>query len=185
MALSLSRAAGLACALACTAVMAQTPPPSRASIQAERKRLETAYTVEQAACRERFAVTACVDDVRQRRRLALAVPRAQELALDDAARQQRAEAHRAAVANKQRRSAERPIVAPEPARALRLPPPPAPHVTTPHERAAPTSAEAARRAAASQDRRDKIRAGQERIEARQAEKARLKKPAEPLPVPGP
>lgn len=157
----------------------------RGAISAERKRLEAAFAAEEAQCRERFAVTACVDDVRQRRRAALASPRAQELALDDADRLQRAQVRREAVARKQKEAAERPVVAPEPQREPRLPPPPAPLAELrPH----PTlSAEdAARRAAAGRERRDKINASQDRIVTRQLERAsRNTKPAEPLPVPVP
>ncbi len=77
----------------------------RQGIEAERKRIESTYAVELARCNERFAVTACVDDVRQRRRAALAAPRARELALDDAERRSRAAARRQAVKEKQSRAA--------------------------------------------------------------------------------
>lgn len=149
----------------------------------ERQRLEAAFAAEEAQCRERFAVTACIDDVRQRRRIALAGPRAQALAQDDADRLQRAQARREAVARKQKQAAERPVVEPEPAREPRLPPPPAP-LAEPRVHAAPPADEAARRAAASRERREKIAASQDRIVTRQVERAsRNKKPGEPLPLP--
>lgn len=106
--------AGWAAALAAAAAGAAVPaaPPAadlaelgrlRAEIQAERQRLTLQFDAEQAGCRHRFAVTSCLDDVRERRRLALEGPRQRELALDDAERQARARARREAVAEKQRR----------------------------------------------------------------------------------
>lgn len=155
----------------------------RGEIVAERKRLEAAFAAEEAGCRARFTVTACVDDVRQRRRAALAGPRAQELALDDAERIQKAQSRREAVARKQKEAAERPVVAPEPQREVRLPPPPAP-LSEPRVHATPSGDDAARRAEAARERREKIAASQDRIVTRQVERAsRVKKPAAPLPVP--
>lgn len=78
----------------------------RQGIEDERERIEAAYAAELARCNERFAVTACVDHARQRRRAALAGPRARELALDDAERRSRAAARRQAVKDKQIRAAQ-------------------------------------------------------------------------------
>ena len=167
----------------CTAAPAQAAT-DRGTIAAERQRLQAAFAAEEAACRQRFAVTACVDDVRKRRRAALAGPRAQELALDDAERLQKARSRREAVARKQKQAAERPVLAPEPQREVRLPPPPAP-VSQPRVHETPSAADAARHVAAAQERRDKIAASQDRITTRQIERAsRNKKPSAPLPVPG-
>lgn len=166
------------------ALCAPVHAADRAAVAAERQRLEAAFAAEEAQCRERFAVTACVDDVRQRRRVALAGPRAQELALDDAGRMQRAEARREAVARKQKEAAERPVAqAAEPVRELRLPPPPVP-LAEPRPQPMPDSEAAARRAAASRERREKIAASQDRIVTRQVERAsRQKKASDPLPLP--
>ena len=167
--------------LLCTSARPQAAP-DRGEITAERQRLQSAYAAEEAQCRERFAVTACVDDVRKRRRAALAGPRAQELALDDVERLQRAQARREAVGRKQKQAAERPVVAPEPQREVRLPPPAA--VVEPRVHEAPSADEAARRAAASRERRDKIAASQDRIVTRQVDRvSRNKKVSAPLPVP--
>jgi hypothetical protein len=156
----------------------------RARIHAERERLEAAFAIEEARCAERFAVTACLDDVRLRRRGALARPRAQALAIDDAERQARAEARRAAVDEKRRRAAARPPIPSEPARAPReLPPAPPVVLTEPAPRPSSAPAEAARRVEAARERQADIRATQQRIEARQAERARQRKPSAPLPVP--
>ncbi len=162
----------------------------RARVQAERKRLEAAFDAEIVACRERFTVTACVDDVRVRRRAALAEPRARELAIDDLERRERAATRRQAVAQKQRQAAERPVrdpaaSAPE---AAAVPAHAASAIARVRPHVAPTDAErkadAAHRAEATRERQAQIRAEQERIEARQAERARHKPPAAALPVPG-
>jgi len=169
--------------LFCAAAWAQAAPADRGAITAERQRLQAAFAAEEAQCRQRFAVTACMDDVRKRRRAALAGPRAQELGLDDAERLQRARARREAVARKQKEAAERPVVAPEPQREVRLPPPPV-AVTEPRVHESPASEDAARRAAASLERREKIAASQDRIATRQIEHvSRNKKQSAPLPVP--
>lgn len=182
----------------------------RQSIEAERKRIEATYAAELARCEQRFAVTACVDDARQRRRVALAGPRARELALDDAERRSRAAARRQAVQDKRRRAAQAPVA---PRFELSLPPAAAsqaaaaPASATAEARAAsaPTNAAATaaapavaasavqhsaaaraaagQRARAAQERQSKIQAEQARIAARQAERARAGKPAAPLPVP--
>jgi hypothetical protein len=156
----------------------------RGRIHAERERLEAGFAAEEARCAERFAVTACLDDVRLRRRAALAGPRAQALAIDDAERHARAEARRAAVDEKQRRAAARPPIPSEPARAPReLPPAPPVVLAEPVPRPSSAPAEAARRVEAARERQAEIRATQQRIEARQAERARQRKPSAPLPAP--
>jgi hypothetical protein len=50
----------------------------RNRITAERKATAAQFAAEEKACAERFAVTACVDDVRARRREALAPLRERE-----------------------------------------------------------------------------------------------------------
>ncbi len=173
--------------LACGGVHAveDSAAAERASIRAERQRLEASFAAEEARCHERFAVTGCVDDVHRRRRAALAAPRSRELALIDAERNARAQARREAVARKQREAAERPIGVAEPLRAPHLPSParPAAPAATraPHDPAA-ASAEAAQRAQAGRERQEKLDATRQRIAAREAERLR-RKPAAPLPVP--
>ena len=71
--------AGWACAAA-------ADDGERASIAAERQLLVERYAREERECLQRFAVSACLDDVRSRRRAALAPLRARELQLDDAER---------------------------------------------------------------------------------------------------
>jgi len=184
-----ARAAGLAVAEAARVAR------ERAAIVAERDRIEAQFATELAACSDRFAVTACQDDVRARRRVALDGPRARELALDDAERRSRAAARREAVVQKQRRAAERPApaaaAAPAPASAP-APAQPAPSLapqlpeTTSASRAAASAAAeaaAAQRALAARQRQAAIKAEQARIAARQAERERRGKSAAPLPVP--
>lgn len=109
-----ARGAGTAAMLLClmAACWAQAPAEARAGaaaerqrIEAERRDIEARYATELARCNERFVVTACADKARQRRRAALAVPRARELALDDAERRARAAARRQEVLDKQRHAA--------------------------------------------------------------------------------
>lgn len=171
---------------ACAAAADLTPElrTERQRIAAERQRLEAAFAEEEARCASRFAVTACLDDVRQRRRAALELPRSRELAIDDIERRQRATARREAVEEKQRRAAARPVAEPAssaaPARALPAPAP-ASSAREPH---APPSADLARqRAAAAHERQEKLRATQQRVQAREAERARQGRRAAPLPVP--
>ncbi len=76
--------------------MAWAQGSARDRLAAERQSLLDGFSVEEHACRERFAVTACMDELRVRRRAALAPLRERELALMDAERQQRASDHQAA-----------------------------------------------------------------------------------------
>ena len=167
----------------------QSVAAQRSSIQADRQRLEAQFDAEQATCRERFVVTACVDDVRLRRRAALAVPRARELALDDSERQSRAQARRQAVREKQLRAAEAsaraPVVA---ASVVQRPARAAPASVARAASAAPAhdaAAEAARHVEASQGRRERATKTQQRIDGRQAERARKGQVPAPLPLPLP
>ena len=106
------------CIAACSVALAVEPAGAeaarvaaeRAEIQAERNRLEAQFDAEKADCAGRFAVTACLDDVRERRRAALEGPRMRALALDDAERLRRAAARRDALARKQRDTMRRPRV---------------------------------------------------------------------------
>ena len=90
----------------------------RARLAAERQALIDGFAQEELACQQRFFVNDCVEDVRRRRREALAPLRARELELDDVERQQRAAERRAAIEAKQREQAARPA----PASAPELPP---------------------------------------------------------------
>jgi colicin import membrane protein len=80
---------------------------SRASIEAERKAIETRWVDAQQTCKQRFAVNACIDEAKAERRQALAVQREAQLKLDDAERKQRAKTKQAALAQKQADAASR------------------------------------------------------------------------------
>ena len=161
----------------------------RARIQAERERIEARFSAEMTACQQRFVVTACAEDASQRRREALAGPRAQAFMLDDMERRERAIARREAVIAKQREAASRPAP-PLPASApLDRVRPAAPEASPTPGRgnagaaASAASTEALRRAQARRVRQAEIDATQERIRARQVERLRDGKAAAPLPVP--
>jgi len=82
--------------------------------QAERKRIADGRTAayarygeDQRACWQRFAVNACLDQARDRRRATLDALRHDELALNAQERQRRTTARLAEIAQKQAESAER------------------------------------------------------------------------------
>ncbi len=62
----------------------------RLRISAERSRLEAAFALEDTACYKRFLVNRCLDEVKVRRRDALADLRRQEIVLNDEARKAKA-----------------------------------------------------------------------------------------------
>lgn len=171
-----------ACASVATAVERSA---EHAELAAQRQRLEAGFAAEEAQCRERFTVTTCVDDVRKRKREALAAVRSRELVLDDAERRQRAAERRQAVARKQAELASRPA----PADSTRHAPPGptagasgVPRTPRPPQGDAEAQ-EARRRADASRERRAKAEAQRDRIATRQADRARNGKAAQPLPLP--
>ncbi len=181
----------VAFAVESTGIEAERTAHERAAVQAERDRLEAQFAAEHARCAERFGVTACQDEVQERRRAALGGPRAGALALDDAERRRRAAERRDALAQKQRRAMERPasasvaaqvasasVAAPSPARVL-----PDDTAASHSLAASAAAAAAAQRAAAARARQAAIQADRARVEARQAERARQGKGATPLPVP--
>jgi len=163
----------------------------RARIKDERSRIEAQFSAEMAACRQRFVVTACLDDARQRRRDALTAPRTEELTLDDLERRERAAVRREAIEAKQREAASRPaapLAASAPGERVR-PGPSAATSTPATQRADPgaavsaAQASARQRANAARERQAQIEATQARIRDRQAERLREGKVAAPLPLP--
>jgi hypothetical protein len=175
--------------LACQHLAVLAADGERTRIAAERQVLLERFAQEERDCQQRFAVTTCLDDVRSRRRAALAPLRARELQLDDAERQQRAADRRAAIEAKQKAQAARPP--PTPAPEVRLRPPPVPAssasaASAPRHKtddAQARAAQAAERAQAAQRRREAAEADRQRIERRLAEREAAGKVAAPLPVP--
>lgn len=158
----------------------------RARIAAERKALAQRFQEEERACTSRFAMTACVDEVRARRREALAPLREQELRLDEAERRQRAEERQRAIAQRKAEAASRPAAPPEPQAHVRQPLLGASgpvRTPKPADDGAARAAEAARRVQDAQQRQAEVEATRERIEKRQAEREAQGKKARPLPVP--
>ncbi len=172
----------------------------RAAIDAQRLAIEQDFDRQEAACRRQFVVTACVDDVRRRRRVALAPLRARVVQVDEAARQARAAERRQAIADKQAAGARRAPFAgdaesasapgaspaatvPRPAPALRS----APAVGAASSAAADARQgareDAAARVQAAQRRQQQAQAAQVRIERRLQQQKLQGQRAAPLPVP--
>ncbi len=178
----------LAVALALAGPLAQADE-TRARLVQQQRDVNTQFAQEERACAQRFAVSACIDDVRGRRRAALAPLREQELRIDDAERRQRAAARQASIEAKQRAAAERPP--PTPALRTRERGPLLPQRATP---AAPSAApvpstspeEAAARRRAAERRRDDGQKARLRVAKRvQAGAASGAAHSEPLPPRGP
>jgi colicin import membrane protein len=82
---------GSALLLACCYGHAQTSSDAeRLRISTERSQLEAAGAVEDSACYQRFLVNSCLEEVKVRRRDALADLRRQEIVLNDQARKAKA-----------------------------------------------------------------------------------------------
>jgi colicin import membrane protein len=163
-------------------LVAALPPAqadeARQRLVAERAALQQRFAAEERACADRFAVTACIDEVRSRQRAALAPLREQELRIDEVERQRRADERRAAVAQKQAELARRPVPPVAPELRLREPaaaasgPQAAPAGAEPPRKAAGPSrdaaAEAAQRARSLQEARERAEAAEARIRERRA-----------------
>jgi hypothetical protein len=164
----------------------------RESLVAERQGLVDRFAAEERACRERFAVTACVDELRVRRRAALEPLRERELALDDAERQQRAndrQTSRAARPQPASAAVTRPAVAAEDA-AVRVPP--TVTATVREHEASRTGGsqtsralQAAERARASAKKAEMLDTARAELSRKSAERAASGKPASALPTPAP
>ena len=178
--------------LCCVPAWATAASAERTRIAQERQALSQHYAAQERACTQRFAVTACVDDVRSRRREAVAPLRERELQLDEAERVQRAEQRRAVIAGKRAAAAAQPAPAPPPELRLRDPgAAPAPAPTASAVLRAPRSEsdvsaraeEAEQRVQQAQQRARDAELVRQRIARREAERrARGIKPA-PLPRP--
>jgi hypothetical protein len=154
---------------------------ARQRLVAERAALLQRFAAEERACADRFAVTACLDEVRSRQRAALEPLREQELRIDEAERQRRADERRAAVAQKQAELARRPLppVAPEwrlrepagAASATQAAPAgaePPRRAVAPSRDAAAEAAEAGQRARSLQEARERAKAAEAGIRERRA-----------------
>jgi hypothetical protein len=174
--------------LALLPLLVGADPGERARVAAERQVLEARYAAEERACRERFVVTACVSDVRVRRRDALAPLRERELQLADSERRQRALERQAGLSAKRNAAPKE-----APPAQLRLRPSPAASasVSVPPRQARreadaaeDRSAAAAERRRAAQRRSDDVAQTQARVERRVQERAAMRRKSTPLPQPG-
>lgn len=183
----------LALLLAATAAFAQ--PATRAEVAAQRAALEQGFAREKAECEQRFGVSACLEELRQRRHDALAplVKREHELAAEErrvraAAQTQRVHEREVAASQDEGQRRERVVAAP-PATPPATPASHAPRARTPEDAARAqrdaaqkAEAEAAKRRAQAEERQ---RRQQERVLEHEAQqKRRMKPPAAPLPLPG-
>lgn len=173
------------------AATAEDATAARQRLAAERSAIETRYRTEEATCRERFAVTPCIEQAKAQRREALTKVREQELRWDDLDRKQRAETRQRAIAGKRAEAAARaasaasaPVAGRAAPRAPLVASAPAP-VATPASRppldGGPQAA--AERALKAQQRHKDAAARAERIRQREAERAKGGKKAAPLPEP--
>lgn len=161
-------------------------------LAAERRSIESRFEREQAACRQAFALNACIDEARARQRQALTAVQMQQRELAERQRLRRAAERQAVVQKRQASVSGR--TEPDPSAALS----PASAVASRpeirqdrqpdsrRERAtgeAAAQARAAQRAAAARKLQADIQADQERIQKRLERRRTQGKPAVPLPTP--
>lgn len=181
--------AALAC-LAALPLISLAADDERARLLQQRRTLSEAFAAEERACTQRFAVTACVDAIKLRRRESLAPLRERELQIDEAERAQKAAERRAAIAAKRAAAASAPAASaagvPElrvrqPSVAASAMPRPSPARDDGQERAV----KAEQRARQGQQRRDQAAAAQQRVQRRQAARSASGRKSDPLPLPLP
>ena len=177
-------------------VLAQgSPAEERQRIQLERRGIEARYQAELGLCADRFAVNACREDARSRRREGLAPLRQQELILSDQERKQRA-AIRARDIERNRLAADARALAPPPVASAVRGRSTEPAASGGSRRAtdklpgssastsAPTAArKAAQRASDAAQRQIEAQADRERIRSRVVEREAAGKKSVPLPAP--
>lgn len=176
-------------------------------IRRERQAAEAQYTKAAEACRQQFAVTACLDKARGERRVARDRLRQAELVIDDERRRAKAAARTEAVARKTQAAAEqaarasassgdgekmkRPVIG---AKAARSPAPGASAVAKPHavqgsvqDHAAErqlAATQAARRASDARAQQAQMARHRQDVLERNAAQAKKHPPAAGLPTPG-
>lgn len=189
-------------ALACLAAQAAEGGEAE-RLQRERRDVEARHAREAAACRQQFAVTACLEHAHAERRAALEHLHQQQVVLDDARRRERAAQRLRAIQSKTAELDARgrePAAAASSVRSGRAPsasahPTRSPHVaanapsavvTHKREPARDTAKDAQdrqRRAAAAEQRRVSAERHRKEVELRNAERDRVRRPAAPLPLP--
>jgi hypothetical protein len=169
----------------------QMLPPTRTEVAAQRAAIEQRFAKEQEACQKQFAVSSCVEDVRQRRHAALVplVRREHELAAEErraraSAQTQRVHEREQAAAQDDSPRRERVIPSPHATSAAR-----APKALSPEEAARQRQQSENQAEGEAAKRREQRQEREERQQQRVAEheerlKRKTKPPAAPLPVPG-
>ena len=178
------------CLLLAGSLTALAQPATRSEVQAQRAAIEQRFAREQAECERRFVVSACLEDLQQRRREALAplVAREHELAAEE--RRERAAAQAQRVKEREQAAAQD-----EGQRRERLVPAPAVPASHPVRARSPEQAVQAQRLAEQkaeeeaakrreQARERELRQQQRIAEHAERQKRRTKPPAAPLPLPG-
>ena len=180
-------AALLSCGLVC-GLAAADETGARQQLAAEGRALDARYEREQADCRQRFALNACLDEARVRHRRDQAELKARQRALDEGLRQQRAAERQADIDRRQQAMQSR-LAGPEataPGRSTPSRPPAAERRDSEARRnqaAAAARAKAAERAEAARQLQATIQADQARIRERQAKRESQGRKAQPLPSP--
>ena len=171
--------------LPCSSVAADD---ERARLVQQRRQLSEAFSAEERTCTQRFAVTACVDALRLRRREALAPLRERELQLDEAERVQRAAERRAAIAAKRAAAASAPPAASAAVPELRVrqaAPAASRPAPRPRDDGEERAAQAEQRQRQTQQRREEAAAAQQRVQRRRDERGASGRKSDALPVPAP
>lgn len=166
----------------------QAASDERAQLAQQRRQLSAAFAEEERACGQRFAVTSCVDDVRSRRREALAPLREREIQIDEAARQQRAAERRSAIEARREAATARPAASAAPPQLrVRAPAHAASRAAprTPDDSTDERAAQAELRQRQAHQRREEAKAAQQRVQRRLEDRATGARQAAPLPVPPP
>lgn len=157
----------------------------RQELRRQRDAIEAQHVQREEACRRQFVVTPCLETVRVDKQAALEGVRKQELALDDAVRQQRARAQAQRVAEKAQAAqarGERPGPSPRAPKLPRVEPPRAAKASSPKASAPDRRAAEKREREAFDARQREMQAHREAVAKRNAERAG-RKTAKPLPLP--
>lgn len=157
----------------------------RQELRRQRDAIEVHHAQREEACRRQFVVTPCLEKVRVDKQAALEGVRKQELALDDALRQQRARAQAQRVAEKAqaaRARGDRPDPSPSAPKPQRVEGPRAAKASSPKASAPERRAAEKREREAFEARQREIQAHREAVAKRNAERAG-RKTAKPLPLP--
>ncbi len=186
-------AAGLIGLLLTLGAQAAEPPEAlaeRRQIKAERSAADAQYKKTEAECRQRFAVSGCINEAQARHREAMSALRLRELALDEAKRKAEVEEHERRIEAKRAEAASRPQPVPRAASAPKASAaasaasaPVASQRARKRSKTADDATAAAARVAAQQRRAAEAAAHRQEVEQRNAERVARGKKSTPLPVP--